>query len=29
MIGFVIGTMIGIGLCVSIEIMMSKSIIVC
>ncbi len=28
MIGFIIGTMIGIGLCISIEIMMAKNTIV-
>lgn len=29
MIGFIIGTMIGIGLCISIEIMMSNNAIIC
>lgn len=29
MIGFMIGTIIGIGICISIEIMISKNVIIC
>ena len=29
MIGFIIGTMIGIGLCIGIEILISKNAIIC